>query len=80
MLDHIIQGDVENCLSLLSYDEEENFKECKSKVCEWISNKSENAPLKLETITPMVQYVLHKDLRNNYNDIWTTSDCKSVCM
>ncbi|XP_050486227.1 pre-piRNA 3'-exonuclease trimmer-like isoform X2 [Bombus huntii] len=76
--DHIVHGDVENYLSLLSYDEEENFKECKSKVYEWISNKLENAPLKLEVITPMVQYVLHKDLRNNYNDIWITSDNKSI--
>ncbi|XP_033190589.1 pre-piRNA 3'-exonuclease trimmer isoform X2 [Bombus vancouverensis nearcticus] len=75
---HIVHGDVENYLSLLSYDEEENFKECKSKVYEWISNKLENAPLKLEVITPMVQYVLHKDLRNNYNDIWITSDNKSI--
>lgn len=45
-----------------------------------MSNKLENAPLKLEVITPMVQYILHKDLRNKYNDIWTTSDNKSVRM
>ena len=76
--DHMEQGDVENYLSFLSYDEEENFKECKSKVCEWISSKLENASLKLEVITPMVQYVLHKDLRNNYNNIWTTTDYKSI--
>ena len=55
------------------------LNEYRNQISEWMA-RSEQTTLKLPVTNPTLQYILHKDLRNNYNNIWTVSDTKSVCI
>ncbi|XP_043507730.1 pre-piRNA 3'-exonuclease trimmer-like isoform X2 [Frieseomelitta varia] len=74
--DYLTQGDLANILEHLSFEEEVELNEYKNQLSEWMA-RSEQTTLKLPVINPVLQYILHKDLRNNYN-IWTISDTKSM--
>lgn len=75
--DYLTQNDLANILEHLSFEEEIELNECKNQIYEWMA-RSEQTTLKLRVINPILQYILHKDLRNN--NIWTISDNKSVCI
>lgn len=64
-------------LNHLTYEEENEFINYKTKISEWIANKS-GETLKVETSNPILQYLIHKDIRHNYKNVWSISDDKSV--
>lgn len=66
-------------LNHLTYEEENEFINYKTKISEWIANKS-GETLKVETSNPILQYLIHKDIRHNYKNVWSISDDKSVCI
>lgn len=66
-------------LNHLTYEEENEFIDYKTKISEWIANNNEET-LKVETSNPILQYLIHKDIRHNYKSTWSISDDKSVCI
>lgn len=57
-----------------SYKEEDSLKDYISQVSEWLSTASdETSSLKIDTPTPILQYLTHKELRNRFPNVWTLS-------
>ncbi|KAK9302513.1 hypothetical protein QLX08_005504 [Tetragonisca angustula] len=77
LTDYLTQGDLANILKHLLFEEEMELNEYRNQISEWMA-RSEQTTLKLPVTNPTLQYILHKDLRNNYNNIWTVSDTKSM--
>ncbi|KAK1120281.1 hypothetical protein K0M31_012641 [Melipona bicolor] len=77
--DCLTKYDLANIVEHLLFEEEIELNECKNQISKWMA-RSEDIKLKLQVTNPTLQYILHKDLRNNYNNIWTTSDNKSIIM
>ncbi|XP_026671379.1 pre-piRNA 3'-exonuclease trimmer-like isoform X2 [Ceratina calcarata] len=75
---HIENGNLINDSELLSYEEKEDFKNCINMVSEWLSQNPEPEPLKLPAGTPILQYMMQKQLRDSIKNIWTTSGYKTV--
>ncbi|XP_076232531.1 pre-piRNA 3'-exonuclease trimmer isoform X2 [Calliopsis andreniformis] len=76
---HLEEDNILNNLEHLTFDEEDEFKDCKSKVYEWLKNPySDCNSLEIETISPTLQYMVHKRVRQNFNNVWTISGYKSV--
>ncbi|KOC67680.1 Poly(A)-specific ribonuclease PARN-like domain-containing protein 1 [Habropoda laboriosa] len=76
--EHIEQGNILNSLEHLTYEEEDYLKESKKKAFDWITNDSNEALFKVETSNPFLQYVLHKELRSSFDNIWTLWKRESV--
>ncbi|OAD62005.1 Poly(A)-specific ribonuclease PARN-like domain-containing protein 1 [Eufriesea mexicana] len=77
-LRYLVQNDVIFNLEYLSHEEDIIFKDCISKISEWLSSKSEQTTLKLQVDSPILQYIVHKYIRNKYNNLWTLSDHMSI--
>ncbi|KOX76046.1 Poly(A)-specific ribonuclease PARN-like domain-containing protein 1 [Melipona quadrifasciata] len=77
--DCLTKYDLANIVEHLLFEEEIELNECKNQISKWMA-RSEDLTLKLQVTNPTLQYILHKDLRNNYNNIWTASDNKSISM
>nr|XP_031827939.1 pre-piRNA 3'-exonuclease trimmer-like isoform X1 [Nomia melanderi] len=74
---HIDKGDLDNNLKHLSYGEEDDFKYCKNKVEEFLK-QTDKISFTLQTPSPILQYMMHKELRNNFKNIWTIPGYKSI--
>lgn len=58
----------------ISYREEDCLKDYINQVSEWLNTASdETSSLKVDTPTPILQYVTHKELRNRFPNVWTFS-------
>lgn len=58
----------------MSYMEEEDFKDKITQVLEWLNTASDEIDsFKVETLTPTFQYLMHKELRNRFPNVWTFS-------
>lgn len=77
---YIKEGSLAYNLNHLTYEEENEFVNYKTKISEWIANKRNEETLKVETSNPILQYLIHKDIRQKYKNIWSISDDKSVCI
>ncbi|CAL7951721.1 unnamed protein product [Xylocopa violacea] len=75
---HIEQGNLVNNIEHLSHDEENVFKDCKHKISEWLKKEKDNTLLQIETPSPILQYMVHKELRNSFKNIWTSSGYKTI--
>ncbi|XP_076289779.1 pre-piRNA 3'-exonuclease trimmer [Lasioglossum baleicum] len=76
--EYLEKGNLDNSLEHLSYAEEDEFKECKQRVYQWLTNEPNEISLKLATSSPILQYMIHKELRSAFKNIWTMSSYKSV--
>ncbi|CAK9798256.1 Pre-piRNA 3'-exonuclease trimmer [Anthophora plagiata] len=76
--EYIEQGNILNNYTQLTYDEENHLKECKDKVLKWLAEESNQTSLNVQTMNPILQYILHKQLRSSFENIWTTSGYKSI--
>ncbi|XP_076754248.1 pre-piRNA 3'-exonuclease trimmer [Xylocopa sonorina] len=75
---HLEQGNLLNNFDHLSYEEEDVFKDCKNKISEWLKKDNNMVSIQVETPSTVLQYMVHKGLRNNFKNIWTTSGHKTV--
>lgn len=58
----------------MSYREEDSLKDYINQVSEWLNTASnETNSLKIDTPTPILQYLTHKELRNRFPNVWTFS-------
>ncbi|KMQ98242.1 poly -specific ribonuclease parn-like domain-containing protein 1 protein [Lasius niger] len=58
----------------ISYKEEDNLKDYINQVSEWLNTASdETSSFKINTPTPILQYLTHKELRNRFPNVWTFS-------
>ncbi|EFN64967.1 Poly(A)-specific ribonuclease PARN-like domain-containing protein 1 [Camponotus floridanus] len=58
----------------MSYREEDSLKDYINQVFEWLNTASdETNSLKIDTPTPILQYLTHKELRNRFPNVWTFS-------
>lgn len=62
---------------LVSYKDEDELKAFNNKVFDWI-NSGTSPYLEIETPTPLLQYLAHKELRNHFLNIWTKSKGKKI--
>ena len=62
----------------LTYDEEDDLKDCTNKVYEWLKSSPDQISFELETASPILQYMMHKELRSTFPHIWTVSGHKCV--
>ena len=62
----------------LTYDEEDDLKDCTNKVYEWLKSSPDQISYELETASPILQYMMHKELRTTFPNIWTVSGHKCV--
>nr|XP_033323389.1 pre-piRNA 3'-exonuclease trimmer-like isoform X1 [Megalopta genalis] len=76
--EYVEEGKFMSNLEHLSYHEEDVFKECKDKVEEWLVTPTNEITYELATVTPILQYMVHKELRTHFKNIWTISGNKSV--
>ncbi|XP_076646036.1 pre-piRNA 3'-exonuclease trimmer [Halictus rubicundus] len=76
--EHLEKGNLDNNLENLSHHEEYELKECKQIVYHWLTYNPNEISLKLATSSPILQYMIHKELRNTFKNIWTMSGYKSV--
>lgn len=58
----------------ISYKEEDSLKDYINKVSEWLNTASEEtSSFKIDTPTPILQYLVHKELRHHFPNVWTFS-------
>ncbi|XP_072760926.1 pre-piRNA 3'-exonuclease trimmer [Anoplolepis gracilipes] len=58
----------------VSYKEEDILKDYIIQVSEWLNTASdETSSFKIDTPTPILQYLMHKELRNHFLNVWTLS-------
>lgn len=58
----------------ISYKEEDTLKDYISQVSEWLNTTSdETNSFKINTPTPILQYLMHKELRKCFPNVWTFS-------
>lgn len=58
----------------ISYKEEDILKDYIHQVSEWLNRASdETSSFKIDTSTPILQYLMHKELRNRFRNVWTFS-------
>ncbi|XP_053994436.1 pre-piRNA 3'-exonuclease trimmer-like [Hylaeus volcanicus] len=75
---HLDEGNLSQNMEHLSYEEEDDFKDCKNKVFNWLKRSPNQVSLEIKTASPILQYMVHRELRSRFNNIWTVSGCKSV--
>lgn len=73
------QDNLINKLEQLSYEEEDDMKHCRSKISGWIKKGPKEPSFKLDTSSPILQYLIQKELRTKFKNIWTTPGFKSAC-
>ncbi|KZC12235.1 Poly(A)-specific ribonuclease PARN-like domain-containing protein 1 [Dufourea novaeangliae] len=78
MTKHVKEGNLQRNLEYLSYEEEDDFKDCKNKVSEWISTYPNEISMVLKAASPILQYMMHKELRSSFKNIWTVYGHKSI--
>lgn len=71
-------GNIIRNIEHLSYKEEEIFRECKKKVQQWISGCPHQISLTLHISSPILQYMVQKELRDSFRNIWTSASYKHV--
>jgi len=49
-----------------------------NRVIEWLNKDINDSSFNIDTDTPFLQYLMHKELRNRYPNIWTLSGNNSV--
>lgn len=76
--DHLAQGNLTHNLEHLTYEEEDMFKDCKTKVFKWLTNKQNQTPFQLEATSPILKYMLQKEIRSSFKNVWTTAGYKNV--
>lgn len=76
--DYVNQDNLINKLEQLSYEEEDDIKHCRSKISGWIKKGPKEPSFKLDTSSPILQYLIQKELRTKFKNIWTTPGFKSV--
>lgn len=76
----ISEGSLTCNLEHLTFDEEDVFKVCKNKVWNWLENNPADLSFELKTASPILQYMVHKEIRNSFKNIWTASGNRSVCV
>ncbi|XP_012540799.1 pre-piRNA 3'-exonuclease trimmer isoform X2 [Monomorium pharaonis] len=65
---------LENVEQSISYKEEDDFKDTLTQVFQWLNNASDRTnSFKIESLTPTLQYFMHKELRKRFPNIWTLS-------
>lgn len=62
-----------NIKQSLSFEEENDLNSCINQIAEWLKTADEVNLIKLDTPTPLLQYITHKELRNYFPNVWTTS-------
>ncbi|XP_020291468.1 poly(A)-specific ribonuclease PARN-like domain-containing protein 1 isoform X2 [Pseudomyrmex gracilis] len=62
-----------NLRQSLSFEEEDDLNSYINQVAEWLKTADEVNLLKVVTPTPLLQYIAHKELRNYFPNVWTTS-------
>ena len=56
----------------ISNKDSDELKESRNKVADWLRQKTEPyAAFEIDTDSPFLQYLMHKELRNQFPDIWT---------
>ncbi|KAL6437322.1 hypothetical protein ACFW04_005079 [Cataglyphis niger] len=69
--DNVLFRNVERSIS---YKEEDILKDYINQVSEWLNKASdETSSFKIDTSTPILQYLMHKELRNRFPNVWTFS-------
>lgn len=63
---------------LLSYSDEDEIKHCWNTVAEWLQKKGQQTVLQLNVDKPLVQYLVHKELRKRFLNIWTSVSDENV--
>lgn len=59
----------------------DDFNTCKdhvNRVTDWLDTACDESSLKIDTRTPFLQYLVHKELRNRFRNVWTLSGDNSV--
>ncbi|XP_012149652.1 pre-piRNA 3'-exonuclease trimmer isoform X2 [Megachile rotundata] len=67
-------------LNHLSYDDETNFKECMNKIQNWLFSNSRDFAVKLEVNNPLVQYLIHEIVIENYDNIRIIPGYKTITL
>jgi len=49
-----------------------------NRVIEWLNKDTDDSSFDIDTDTPFLQYLMHKELRNRYPNVWTLSGNNSV--
>ncbi|KAG7212344.1 hypothetical protein KM043_012665 [Ampulex compressa] len=70
---------VRNVQRSVSYQDEDNLRNYSNIVADWLQTSPKNeASLEVKVATPLLQYLMHKELRNRFQNIWTLSGEHSV--
>lgn len=79
-LRHSLKHDslIDNCIIFDSFDDEENFALSIDKVSKWLNKKPLEKSLEIEYSNSIQKIYLHKELRNNFKQIWTEEKEKTI--
>ncbi|XP_046744638.1 pre-piRNA 3'-exonuclease trimmer-like [Diprion similis] len=66
--DNILLRNIERSVS---YMEEDKLKESYNRVAEWLKTSNVGEPMSLDAASPMLEYLMQKELRTRYPQIWT---------
>lgn len=69
---------IRNVERRVSYREEDDIKDYKNRVAEWLNNSEDSVSFQINNISPLLQYLLHKELRAHFVNIWTLSSNNSI--
>lgn len=63
-----------------AYKEQDDLRDHINKVSHWLKETKENfeESMVIQTPTPVLKYLTHKELRNRFSNLWTISGEKSV--
>lgn len=65
--------------NLISYKEEDDLRDYINQVAKWLNTSSEEtSSYKINAANPILQYLVHKELRNRFPNIWTLSGNNEV--
>ncbi|XP_025157816.1 pre-piRNA 3'-exonuclease trimmer isoform X2 [Harpegnathos saltator] len=68
-----------NIKQVISFTEEDTLKNTINEVAKWLAtNIDETNSFKIKTSSPNLQYLMHKELRKHFPNIWTLSGNESV--
>ncbi|XP_078035715.1 pre-piRNA 3'-exonuclease trimmer isoform X2 [Augochlora pura] len=76
--EYVKEYNLSNYIDHLSYHELDIFCNCRNKIKEWLLTAPHEISIEIKTVTPILQYIVHKELRNHFKNIWTISGHKSV--
>lgn len=63
----------------ISHKEEDDLKDYINQVAEWLNITGEETnTFQVDAATPLLQYLIHKELRNRFPNIWTLSGNNEV--